>query len=75
MESYNKQLRKVTKSKSIFPSDTSLNKFLYLVTIEISDKWTQKIRNRSQILTHLSTYFEERLISYKTNSYNFYINC
>lgn len=63
MESYNRQLRKVTKSKAVFPSDTSLHKSLYLATIDISDKWTQKIRNWSQILAHLSIYFEERLTS------------
>lgn len=63
MESYNRQLRKVTKSKSIFPSDNSLHKSLYLATIDISDKWTQKVRNWSQILAHLSIYFEERITS------------
>ena len=63
MESYNRQLRKVTKSKSVFPSDNSLHKSLYLATIDISDKWTQKVRNWSQILAHLSIYFEERITS------------
>ncbi|HFL2427714.1 TPA: transposase [Clostridioides difficile] len=38
MESYNRLLRKVTKSKSIFPSDDSLHKSLYLTTIDISEK-------------------------------------
>nr|WP_228846432.1 IS256 family transposase [Clostridioides sp. ES-S-0107-01]UDN53041.1 IS256 family transposase [Clostridioides sp. ES-S-0107-01] len=60
MESYNRLLRKVTKSKSIFPSDDSLHKSLYLATMDISEKWTQKIRNWTQILAHLSIYFEER---------------
>ena len=63
MESYNRMLRKVTKSKSIFPSDDSLHKSLYLATIDISDKWTQKIRNWNQILAHLSIYFDDRMIS------------
>lgn len=44
MESYNRQLRKVTKSKSIFPSDDALLKTLYLATMDISKKWTQAIR-------------------------------
>lgn len=61
MESYNRLLRKVTKSKSVFPSDDSLHKSLYLATMDISDKWTQKIRNWSQILAHLSIYFEDRI--------------
>jgi len=63
MESYNRMLRKVTKSKSIFPSDESLHKSLYLATADISDKWTQKIRNWPQILDQLSIYFEDRLTS------------
>ncbi|HGS9682841.1 TPA: IS256 family transposase, partial [Clostridioides difficile] len=58
MESYNRLLRKVTKSKSIFPSDDSLHKSLYLATMYISERWTQKIRNWTQILAHLSIYFE-----------------
>ncbi|WP_413927406.1 transposase [Clostridioides sp. ZZV15-6597] len=57
MESYNRLLRKVTKSKSIFPSHDSLDKSLYLSTIDISKKWTKKIRNWTQILAHLSIYF------------------
>ena len=59
MESYNRMLRKVTKSKSVFPSDDSLHKSLYLATMDISDKWTQKIRNWNQILAHLSIYFDD----------------
>ena len=62
MESYNRMLRKVTKSKSVFPSDDSLHKSLYLATMDISDKWTQKIRNWNQILAHLSIYFDDRMI-------------
>ena len=64
MESYNRLLRKVTKSKSIFPSDDSLHKSLYLSTMDISEKWTQKIRNWNQILAHMTIYFEERLTSF-----------
>lgn len=63
MESYNRLLRKVTKSKSVFPSDDSLHKSLYLATMDIAEKWTQKIRSWNQILAHLSIYFEERISS------------
>ncbi len=45
IENYNRQLRKATKSKYIFPTDDSLLKMLYLVTQNISKKWTQPIRN------------------------------
>lgn len=63
IENYNRSLRKVTKSKSIFPSDDSLHKSLYLATMDISEKWTQKIRDWNQILAHLSIYFEDRISS------------
>lgn len=63
MESYNRLLRKVTKSKSIFPSDDSLHKSLYLATMDISEKWTQKIRGWNIILAHLSIYFDDRISS------------
>ncbi len=52
MESYNRLLRKVTKSKGVFPSDDALHKSLYLATMDISEKWTQKLRSWNQILAH-----------------------
>ncbi|WP_227452315.1 transposase [Clostridioides sp. ES-S-0108-01] len=41
-KSYNRLLRKITKSKSIFPSDYSLYKSLYLTTMDIYEN--MKIR-------------------------------
>lgn len=40
IDGFNRQLRKVTKSKIVFPSDDSLLKMLYLTTIDITKKWT-----------------------------------
>lgn len=61
IESYNRQLRKVTKSKSIFPSDESLLKMLYLATMDITKKWSQSMRNWTMILGQLSIYFDDRI--------------
>ncbi|WP_183279800.1 IS256 family transposase [Clostridium fungisolvens] len=61
MESYNRQLRKVTKAKSIFPNDEALLKSLYLATVDITQKWTQSIRGWAQILAQLSIFFKGRL--------------
>ena len=61
IENYNRQLRKATKSKCIFPTDDSLLKMLYIVTQNISKKWTQPIRSWGYILAQLSIYFEQRL--------------
>ena len=61
IEEFNRQLRKITKSKTVFPSDDSLLKMLYLATMDITKKWTGRRRNWSQIRTQLEIYFEERL--------------
>ena len=50
IESYNRQLRKVTKNRSVFPTVTSLEKLLYLATKNIEEKWGQPIHNWGQIL-------------------------
>lgn len=61
IESYNRQLRKATKSKSIFPTDDSLLKMLYLVTQDVSKKWIQSVRNWGYILDQLYIYFGDRI--------------
>jgi putative transposase len=64
IESYNRQLRKVTKNRSLFPTDTSVLKLLYLATQEILKKWTMKIKHWNQILAQLSIHFQERVEEY-----------
>jgi putative transposase len=61
IESYNRQLRKVTKSKSIFPTDDALFKMLYLATMDITKKWTGRIQNWGLIRSQLNIHFEERI--------------
>ena len=61
IEGFNRQLRKVTKSRTVFPSDDSLLKMLYLATMDITKKWTGRRRDWSQIRSQLEIYFEERL--------------
>ena len=41
LEGFNRQVRKYTKSRTIFPTDESLNKCVYLATMEIMEKWEQ----------------------------------
>ena len=60
MENFNRQLRKVTKNKTIFPNDYALQKSLYLAMVDASSKWTSRIRGWDQILSQLSIFFEER---------------
>ena len=61
IEGFNRQLRKVTKSKTVFPSDDSLLKMLYLATMDITKKRTGRRRDWSRIRAQLEIYFEERL--------------
>lgn len=64
IEGFNRQLRKVTKSKTIFPSDDSLLKMLYLATMDITKKWTGHRQDWGIIHSQLEIYFEERLAGY-----------
>lgn len=61
IESYHRQLRKVTKGKSIFPTDEALLKMLYLATMDVVRKWTGRIQNWGQILLQLSVFFPDRI--------------
>ena len=61
LEGYNRQLRKVTKNKGAFPSDTALFKMLYLATMDITRKWTGKRKDWGEIYNQLSVFFAERL--------------
>ncbi|WP_144266498.1 IS256 family transposase [Paenibacillus curdlanolyticus] len=61
IESYHRQLRKVTKSKSIFPSDEALLKMLYLSTMDVVRKWTGRVQNWGQMLLQLSVFFPDRV--------------
>ena len=61
IEGFNRQLRKVTKSKSVFPTDDSLLKMLYLAMTDITKKWTGRRKDWCQIVSQFEIYFEERL--------------
>lgn len=61
IEGFNRQMRKVTKSKSVFPTDDSLLKMLYLAMIDVTKKWTQSRRDWGKIHSQLEIYFADRL--------------
>lgn len=61
IEGFNRQLRKVTKSKGVFPTDDSLMKMLYLAMIDITKKWTGKRKDWGQIHSQLEIFFADRL--------------
>ena len=61
VEGFNRQLRKVTKSKAVFPNDDSLLKMLYLAAMDITRKWTGRRKDWGKIQAQLMIYFEDRL--------------
>ena len=63
IENLNRNLRKVTKNKSSFPTDDSLFKILYLIISDLSEKW-QSIRDWNQMVAQFGVYFGERVTKY-----------
>jgi len=60
VEAYNRQLRKVIKNKSSFPTPEAVRKQLYLATRDLTKKWSAPIRNWPLILNQLAIRFEDR---------------
>ena len=63
IEGYHRQLRKVTKTKTAYPTDESLIKIIYLATAEASKKWTLSVRDWKQCISQFAIFFEDRLES------------
>lgn len=61
IEGFNRQLRKVTKAKSVFPTDDSLLKMLYLAMMDITKKWNGRRQDWNLIHAQLAVYFAERM--------------
>ena len=61
IENFNRGLRKVTKTKSVFPTDDALFKSIYLAMADITKKWTGTAWNWGQTLDQLMIYFNDRI--------------
>lgn len=59
VEGYHRQLRKVTKTKTAYPTDESLIKIIYLATMDISKKWNMPVRNWKSCISQLAIYFSD----------------
>ena len=64
IESLNRGLKKISKTRSIFPNEDAILKLLYLAINDINKRWTQKAKNWGAIYAQLSIFFEERLSKY-----------
>jgi transposase-like protein len=60
VEGYHRQVRKVIKNKSSFPTPQAARKLLYLATMNITKKWSATIRDWPLILNQLAIRFEDR---------------
>ena len=61
VEGYHRQIRKVIKNKTSFPTPQAARKLLYLATMDISKKWNKPLINWPLILNQLAIRFEDRL--------------
>lgn len=62
VENYHRQLRKVTKSKSVFPTPEAVRKLFFLAHRDILKSWTLPMHNWPLILSQLAIRFEGRLV-------------
>ena len=65
IEELNRQCRKVFNTKSVFPGDNAQEKMLYLASGNVTKKWTQRYRNRDQVLSQLILLYPEWLMPYR----------
>jgi transposase-like protein len=61
VEGYNRQLRKVTKSRGSFPTTEAVRKLFFLANRDIIKKWTMPIYYWPSILNQLVIRFEDRI--------------
>ncbi len=64
IENYHRSLRRITKSKSSFPSEDSLMRLLFLVTKNVTKKWTGSVRNWGMIYSQLMIFYKDRMEKY-----------
>lgn len=61
VEGFHRMLRKFTKTKSVYPTDDSIRKSIYLSIQEITKKWTMPVRDWGVIMGQLMMFFPDRL--------------
>lgn len=64
VEGFNRQIRKITKTKGGFNNDESLYKLVFLAYRDIAKKWEKTISNWAEIISQLSIKFDDRLNGY-----------
>jgi putative transposase len=62
IEFVNRSLRKVIKTKAVFPDEDSVFKLIYLAMNNISKRWSRPIKNWKAALSHFAILFPERFM-------------
>lgn len=60
IESFHRQVRKVTKTKGAFTSDTALLKLVYLATMRMVEKWSKPISGWASVASQMHIMFKDR---------------
>lgn len=60
IESLNRSLRKVIKTKAVFPDEQSVFKLMYLAMNNIAKRWNRPIKHWKAALSHFAILFPER---------------
>lgn len=60
IESFHRQVRKVTKTKGAFTSDTALLKLVYLATMRMVEKWSKPISGWASVASQIHIIFKDR---------------
>ncbi len=61
IEGFHRQVRKFTKTKGAFTSESALFKLVYCACQKIAEKWTAPLQNWALTISQLHVYFEGRL--------------
>ena len=66
VEGYHRMVRKVTKSKGAFTSETAMLKLVFMATMNFQRRWQTSIYNWPNILNQLTIYYEDRILGNDT---------
>ena len=62
VEGYHRMVRKVTKSKGAFTSETAALKLVYMATMNFHKKWQNRLYDWANILNQILIFYEDRII-------------
>lgn len=64
IEGFNNGMKRITKTKSSFPSDDALFKMIYLISQDITRKWSMPLQDWGLIFGQFMIHFKQRIEKY-----------